>query len=133
LNSKNEKISQNSQKYFKVSREKLYATTNASYCVVVYASTLAPSALHVERTDVKIPGRYHINLPRRSYLVATTTSSNVSGDLYFVETYFFGWPEEVVDVVVCRWDPLLGVWREVDGIEDTMLFVGGNNHVVLPT
>jgi hypothetical protein len=99
---------------------------------VVYASALVPAALHVERSDVKIPGRYHINLPRWSYLVATTKSSSESGDLYFVQPYFFGWPEEVVDVVVCRWHPLLGVWREVDGIEDTTLFVSGNSLVVLP-
>jgi hypothetical protein len=112
---------------------KLYATTNTSYCMVVYASARAPAALHVERTDVKIPGRCHINLPRRSYLVATMTSSSESGDLLFVQPYFFGWPEEVVDVVVYRWHPLLGVWREVDSIDDTTLFLGGNNLVVLPT
>ncbi|KAF8693384.1 hypothetical protein HU200_038774 [Digitaria exilis] len=100
---------------------KIYATTNASYCVVVDASSggTTPAALRVERTDIKIPGRYPNNLATRPHLVATTaTSPDESGDLYFVRPYFFGFPDEVVDVD--------DAWREVDGIGHTTLFVGYN-------
>ncbi|OEL26569.1 hypothetical protein BAE44_0012412 [Dichanthelium oligosanthes] len=69
---------------------KIHATTNASYSVVVEASSApATAALHVERTDIKIPARYPNNLA--------------------------------------------GAWREVDGVEDTTLFVGVNCLAVSPS
>ncbi|KAF8653208.1 hypothetical protein HU200_062662 [Digitaria exilis] len=96
---------------------KIYATTNASYCVVVDAPGPTPAALRVERTHIKIPGRYPNNLATRPHLVATTATSP-DENLYFVRPYFFGFPDEVVDVD--------DAWREVDGIGHTTLFVGYN-------
>nr|CAB3450001.1 unnamed protein product [Digitaria exilis] len=48
---------------------KIYATTNASYCVVVDASGPTPAALRVERTDIKIPGPFPSHHPTRPCLV----------------------------------------------------------------
>ncbi|CAL4968902.1 unnamed protein product [Urochloa decumbens] len=96
---------------------KIHATTTGSYSVVVDATAApAPAARRV-----KIPGLFPSNHPTRPYLVGTDDGGAGAGDLYFVRPYFFGFPEEVVGVDVCRWDPSRGAWRQVDGIGDDAL------------
>ncbi|CAL5021535.1 unnamed protein product [Urochloa decumbens] len=107
---------------------RIYATTTGSYSVVVDATAApAPAARRV-----KIPGPFPSNHPTRPYLVGTDDGGAGAGDLYFVRPYFFGFPEEVVGVDVCRWDPSRGAWRQVDGIGDVTLFVGRNSVAVSP-
>jgi hypothetical protein len=107
---------------------RIYATTNGSYSVVFDATAPAPAAPRVERTDNKIPAP---PLPGhqqgRPYLV---TLMGGGGELYFVRPYFFGFPEEVVAVDVCRWDPSRHAWTQVDGIGDMTLFVGSSSLAV---
>ncbi|KAL6634193.1 hypothetical protein ACP70R_026864 [Stipagrostis hirtigluma subsp. patula] len=110
---------------------RIYATTGASYAVVLDASSPAAAAApRVERTDVTVPAPFPINQDMRQHLVATTSPNG--GDLYFVRAYLFGFPAEVFGFDVCRWDPSEAVWRDVDSIGDTTLFVGSNCFSVSP-
>uniref|UniRef100_A0A0E0LQ18 KIB1-4 beta-propeller domain-containing protein n=1 Tax=Oryza punctata TaxID=4537 RepID=A0A0E0LQ18_ORYPU len=83
---------------------------------------------HLPLRGATLSFRCHVPTPKdsvyRGYLVASC------GDIFFVRSYLFGIPDEIVNLEIYHWNPSQDGWNTLHSIGDRTFFLGRNSSVV---